>query len=118
MIKMFFITFFLAELVIAVAIIAKILHVDKYVNALDKEITDNQNKLRFGFIDLRMLFEDFGDGIIEFKKVIQQKREEYFFRFLKTSFVYGSILFLKGNFRKAIMTYQLGKEIYEGLQEA
>lgn len=118
MIKMFFITFFLAELVIAVAIIARILQVDKYVNALDKKLTANQNKLRFGFIDLRVVFEDFAEGVGELKDAIQRKREEYLFSFLKTSFVYGSLLFLKGNFRKAILTYQLGKEIYEGLQES
>lgn len=118
MVKIFFITFFIAELVIALAIISKILSADRYVRELDGELLLGRNKLKIGFDDFRLLLSDFTAGLGLLKDTIKRKHDEYLFSLLKNTFVYSGIIFSRGKLRKAILTYQLGKEIYEGLKES
>lgn len=118
MIKIFFITFFTAELIIAMAIILKIYQLDKAVNHWNKLIFVNKTKIRIGFMDLRFLIEEFNNSFVRFKEFIKQKKEEYLFKSLKTGIIYGSIFLLKGKYKKSILAYQVIKEIYEGFLAA
>lgn len=118
MVKIFFITFFIAELIIALAIISKILRADRYVREFDCELLLGRSKLKIGFADFRLLLSDFTTGLTLLKETVKRKHDEYLFGLLKNTFVYSGIIFSKGKLRKAILTYQLGKEIYEGLIEA
>jgi len=118
MIKIFFATFFIAELIIALAIILKIHTFNKCVNNWNNAVLANQDKIRVGLCDFRQLMEDFSGGILWIKGLIRRKREEYIIRVLKNTLIYGGFFLLKGKYKKRILAYQLIKEIYEGLQEA
>ena len=118
MIKIFFVTFFTAELIIAMAVILRIYKLDKAVNNWNNLILANQNKIKAGFMDFRFLLEEFNNSFIQFKEFIRQKRQEYLLKSLKTSIIYGSIFLLKGKYKKSVLAYQVIKEIYEGFLEA
>lgn len=118
MVKIFFATFFIAELIIALAVISKIYQLDRSVNKWNTLVLSNQNMIRVGLSDLRSFLEDFATDMLSLKQLIAQKRQEYAFKFLKTSVTYFVIFMLRGKYKKAILSFQLVKEIYEGLVEA
>jgi len=118
MLKIFFITFFIAELIIAIAVILKIHSFDKCVNKLNNLVVGNQNKIRIGFLDIRLLLEDFSNTIVKVKALIADKRREYLAKVIETTLIYTSFFFLKGKYKKAILACQIAKEIFEGIQEA
>ena len=118
MIKIFFATFFIAELIIAIAVILKICQFNKCVNACNNRVLANQQKIKDCFTELRLLMKYFTNNILKVKEIIRLKRQEYLSRIIETSIMYGSILLLKGKYKKTILAYQLIKEIYEGIQDA
>lgn len=118
MIKIFFITFFIAELIIALTLISKIYKLDKCVNSLNNLVLANQEQVRTLFVDFRLLFEYFNKSINKIKAIIVQKREEYILKAMKTALIYGGFFLLKGKYKKTILAYQVIKEFYEGFQEA
>ena len=118
MIKIFFVTFFIAELIIALTVIIKICQLDRCVNTFNALVLANQSTIRTAFIDFHLLIEDFNNGLAELKNFIVKKREEYLINTLKTSLIYGSIFLLKGKYKKSVFAFQLVKEIYEGILEA
>lgn len=117
MLKLFFIIFFIAELIIALSLIINIYKFDKRVRKLNEIVLESRGKINIAFVDLRSILEEFTCGLAKLKEIIKQKKEEYLFRIIKTSLVYGSIFVLRGNFKKAVLAYQLAKEIYTGFQE-
>lgn len=118
MLKIFFATFFIAELIIATAVISKIYKLDKCVNNWNNIILANQDNIRIGLVDIRLWLEEFSQKILELKDFIKRKREEYFIKTLKTSLIYSSFFLLRGKYQKTILAYQVIKEIYEGFIEA
>ncbi|MFA7658180.1 MAG: hypothetical protein WCY19_01970 [Candidatus Gastranaerophilaceae bacterium] len=116
--KIFFVTFFIAELIIVMAIILKICQFDKCVNNWNKLVLRNQAKISVGLVDFRLLLEEFTKNLFEISQVILKKRREYTFKFLKTSVIYGSLFFLKGKYKKSLLAYQMVKEVYEGIKES
>lgn len=118
MIKIFFITFFIAELIIALAIIIKIHEFNRDVNCLNDIISENKYKIKFQMREFKVLMQDFADIIYEFKKILRQKREEYLFQTTKTILMYASILLLKGKYKKTVLAYQFFSEVYEGMIES
>lgn len=117
MIKIFFIIVFISELIISLSITIKLLQWDKKVNKLNKMVLNNQNLIQNLFIDFRGILGGFTCEFTNLKQILAQKKQEYLFNFIKTSFVYSFILFSKGKVKHMILAYQLGKEIYEGLLE-
>lgn len=117
MYKLFFATFFIAELIIALAIINKLHKTDKCVNALNETVCENKEKIRSNFEDIRMLIGTFNEQFARFKELIKQKRHEYLYTILKTVVAYCGIFLLKGKYKKAILAYQLATEIYESFIE-
>jgi len=117
MIKIFFATFFIAELIIAIAVIVKIRQLDKCVNSLNHLISINQPKLRTVLKDFKWAVVEFINDFKKIRVLIQQKKEEYLLRILKTSLIYGCIFLMKGKYKKSIMAYQFISEIYSGLSE-
>lgn len=118
MIKLFFITFFIAELIIAMAVIIKIYQFNKYVNDLNSIVLSSQEPLRTLFVDFRVLFEYFNINFNKLRELITQKREEYILKVLKTTIFYTVFFFLKGKYKKAILAYQVFKEIFDGIKES
>ena len=118
MIKIFFITFFIAELIIAFAVILKLYKLDRCVVALNEAVLHYQPKIRFGLIELREIIITFRKNINLCIGLIKRKRQEYVFTALKTSLIYLSIFLLKGKYKKTVFAYQLLSEIYEGIKEA
>lgn len=117
MYKLFFATFFIAELIIALAIINKLHKTDKCVIALNETVCANKEKIRSSFEDIRILIETFNKQFTIFKELIKQKRHEYLYAILKTVVVYCGIFLLKGKYKKAVLAYQLATEIYESFIE-
>ena len=118
MLKIFFIIFFLAELIIAFAVVLKLYQFDKCVNNLNKLVLLNQNKIDSWLEDFGILLRTFTKNLLEIKLVLIRKRDEYMLNFLKTSFIYSALFLLKGKYKKSVLTFQLVKEIYEGITEA
>ena len=92
-----------------------IFHKAKYVYRI--LISMNKYKIRTGFIDLRLILEDFCSEVVRINNIIRQKRHEYLYMFLKTVIVYFGIFIVRGKYKKAIIAYQLAREIYEGFAE-
>lgn len=118
MIKFFIILIFLAEVVLALAVIAKIVQADKFVVSFDKLISSKKGLISPVFISVREFLDELYIGVTEFTNLIKQKRQDYIFAFSKTMLSYSLILLLRGKYRKMFLTYQLAKEIYEGCLEA
>lgn len=118
MIKIFFATFFIAELIIATAIILKIYQFNNYINQCNTLVLANQGKIQEYFAIFRLLIKYFANNLIKINEIIKLKRQEYLLKFIETSVMYGGILLLKGKYKKTVLAYQLIKEIYEGFQES
>lgn len=118
MIKLFFATFFIAELIIAISLIFKIYQFNKRVNILNSKIKNNKYKIEIYLSDFRIFLEAFEEKIAEYKKLIREKRDEYSFKIIKTLLIYMSIFFLKGKYKKSVIVYQFLCEVYDGIQEA
>lgn len=117
MIKLFFITFFIAELIIAISLILKIYNFDKCIRKLNDLILLNKNNIKSNFSDLHILMEEFAKSVIDVKTFIAEKRKEYTLNLIQTTLTYLGIFTLRGKYKKAILTYQLAKEFYEGFSE-
>lgn len=118
MLKIFFITFFLAELIIAFAIIIKIYQFDKVINSLNSVIMKNQYKIHDVLEDFRIFLQDCIKSLLEIKLILIKKRDEYMLNLMKTSLIYLSLFVLKGKYKKSVLAFQMAKEIYEGIAEA
>lgn len=117
MIKLFFITFFIAELIIALAVILSIYKFNKRVNELNKAICASKSLIGEIIADIRELIMAFNDKFQEVKDLIKRKKEEYILNTAKNVLIYTSILFLRGKYKKTVLAYQLASEIYDGLKE-
>lgn len=115
--KLFFATFFIAELIIAFTIIFKIRQLNKAVNKLNQTVSKNKYKIAATIEDFRYLCFDINRKIKETKEYFHQKRNEYLIKASKTILIYLGILFFKGKYRRTILAYQLIKEIYAGIYE-
>lgn len=118
MFKIFFTVFFMAELVIAVSIIIKICEYNRRIKNWNNSLLENKYQIKNGMVNLCVFLRDFSDNIFKIKKALKLKRNEYLINFLKTIVAYFGIFILPGKYKKAILTYQLVKEIYEGVLEA
>ncbi len=118
MIKMFFLTFFVAELIIALALIIKIRSADKFVLKLNKQLSYSKGLILPCFSDIRTYILDISSDINDFKLFVLKKRDEYTLNFAKTLLSYSLIFALKGKYKKTFIAYQLAKEIYEGCLES
>lgn len=118
MIKLFFATFFIAELIIAAAIILKIHKLNKAVNVLNSAVLESQSKLKVVFFDLRFLLEEFNSVIYNLRTYIQEKKEEYLLKALKNMIIWVGFLSLKGKYKKMVIACQFLKDVYEGIAEA
>ena len=117
MIKLFFLTFFIAELIIASTVIFKIYRLGKCVNALNDSVCANKIKIKTAISDVRFLIEECIDFFNETKELIRRKKEEYLIKTAKNMLIYLGILMLKGKYKKTVFVYQLASEIYEGFSE-
>lgn len=117
MIKLFFLTFFIAELIIAFTVILKIYRLDKCVNALSAAVRANKFKIKTAISDVRFLIEDFTVMFNETKELIRRTKEAYMIKTAKNILVYVGILMLKGKYKKTALVYQLASEIYDGFVE-
>lgn len=121
MIKIFFITFFISELIIALSVIFKIYEFDRCVNNYNSLIESNKDEIKNLLVDIRELLLSFTYGVERIKLIIKLKKQEYFFKILKDSLLYGGIFLLRGKwskYRNAFFSYQIIKDLYEGYKEA
>lgn len=117
MIKLFFITFFAAELIIAFTVIFKIYRLDKCVNELNKTICGDKDKIKSILVEIRSAISEFREKFEQMQELIRRKKEEYLLNTTKTLLIYLSLFFLKGRYKKAVLAYQLISEIYEAFDE-
>jgi hypothetical protein len=117
MIKIFFTTFFFAELIITLFIISKIYQVNKYANKLNKIILKNQIQTKLNFLKLRAVFLKSSKKVQKIKKNIKEKSQEYSLYIFKTLFTYLAILLIKGKYKKTLLVYQFIKEVSEIMLE-
>lgn len=109
--------FFLAELMLALVAILSLCRYNRAVLKLNNLVCVKQPSIKFLFMDLRAIFEDFVTSIENLKKIVKEKKTEYLYNIIKTSAVYLSIFSLKGKYKKVAIGIQLAKEIYEAINE-
>lgn len=117
MIKLFFLTFFMAELIIASAIILKIHKINRKVNRLNQFFEGSKNDIIELFVDVRFLLKTFNDGVEQIRQYVQQKKQEYIIRITKKMVIFFGFLSLNNKYKKIILAYELGKEIYQEFKE-
>lgn len=121
MVKLFFITFFIAELIIAFSIIFKLYQWDKSVNRLNHLIAKNKIRIKFLFTDIRFVIEEFNKNFINLRILIKDRQQKYIMWVLKNTLIYSSVFLLRGKwrkYRKIILSYQIIKEFLEGFISA
>ena len=118
MITAFITTFFIAELIIALAVISKIRQFNSCVNNWNASISVNKNRIGVAMTDFRMGLEGFSRTILKIKELIRKKRQDYLIKIIKTILIYGSFFTLKGKYKKTLLACQFIKEVYDGFQEA
>lgn len=118
MIKIFITTFFIAELIITFSLLFWIWKLDKAVNNINKNLSENKENLKNIFKELQDVFSKISLKIAEIKALIKHKKEEYILQTLKTTLIYSSLFFLRGRYQKTILAYQIIREIYDGFKEA
>lgn len=118
MLKIFFAVFFIAELIIVLTIIIKIHQFNKFVNDFNTLVLEHKVLLKDKFIDFRVNIHNFVNALNNITDMLNLKKREYLSRILETSITYAGILFLKGKYKKAVLAYQVIKEIYEVIDEA
>lgn len=109
--------FFIAELILAFVVILNLCKCNRVVNKLNNLISVKQPSIKFFFMDLRAVFEDFVTGIENLKKLVKEKKTEYLYNIIRTSAVYLAIFSLRGKYKKAAIGLQLAKEVYEAVSE-
>ena len=112
MIKIFFITFFISELIIASAITFCILKLDKKVLNLEKSIASQQNALRSFFFDIKKFFKNFNETVSNVKQIIKQKQQKIALDLLKQMAIFCGIILLKDKYRKKFLIFNLLLDIY------
>ncbi len=117
MIKLFFITFFIAELIIVTAIIIKIYKFNKQVVRLNKKILRIKENVKDIFIITREVLGFFNESIDKIKKYIKQKKDEYLIILSKKILLIIGFLSLKGKYKKMYFVYEFGKDIYRELKQ-
>lgn len=109
---------FVAELIIASAIILNIYKLDTKVLAfsvaVEKYRLNVKNDLRY----FRFIMRVTRNRMKKIKIAVKHKQEEYTLKVLKTMLIYISLFTLKGKYKKVLLGYQFGKEIIEAIQEA
>lgn len=118
MFKIFFTVFFISEIIIASAIISKLVYLRKRVNYFNDDVLSFQRNITPFFIDIRLFLEDIVQGISNIKNYIVKKRREYALKALNSAIVYLVLLLLKGKYKKTFLTFLLGKDILEGIFES
>ena len=118
MFKIFFIIIFIAELIIAVALIRKIWVFDKQVRAINDFLCVCKPDIESLLSSIRVLVAELFENIQEAKELIRQKKQEYIIKTVKNVIAYAAILFLRGKYKKPIIAYQFLSEIYEIIEEA
>lgn len=109
--------FFIAELILAFVVVLSLCKYNRAVIKLNNLILVKQPSIKFFFMDLRVVFEDFLTGIDNLKKIIKEKKTEYLYNIIRTSAVYIGIFSLRGKYKKAAIGLQLAKEVYEAVSE-
>lgn len=109
--------FFIAELIIAIITILNICKYNRAVVKLNNFISIKKPAVKYFFMDLRAVFEDFSTGIENIKKIIKEKKTEYLYNIIRTSAAYLAIFGLRGKYKKAAIGIQFAKEVYEAISE-
>lgn len=118
MIKIFIAVVFIAELIITMAIIKKIVVFNTKINVYNDLLLRNKNLIPLLMQDIRIFLTKFNELIARVQEYFRQKKEEYTLKFLKTILIYTGVFLLKGKYKKALLAYQVIMEAYEGFSEA
>lgn len=109
---------FLAEIVLALAVILNLYRLDRSVIKLSKQFLCANSLIKPIFFDIREFLAELTRDINEFAVILGKKRDEYFLKSAKTLLAYLLIFSLKGKYKKTFIACQFAKEIYEGCFEA
>lgn len=118
MINIFIAIIFMAELIIATALVLNIYRLNLRIIELNNSISTFKSTIKSDCRYFRYLLKVINSKIYKLSMLVKRKQEEYFFNMLKTTLIYTSLLALKGKYRKIVLGYQIGREIFEGIQEA
>ena len=98
---------FIAELIIAGAIVGLIVKIDRRVNCINNQLTSAMPLIESGLCTLH-------NGILNLKKtlynilcIIEKKKKTYTLKIVKTALLYLILVFCKNKYKKAAGIFQL-----------
>lgn len=115
---LFIATIFIAELIIALAIIHYIIKADKYVLELNDKVVDLQPVIHKTLVAVNEFVITFGEKMENLFEFVQKKRNQYISRITKTLILYLLLFVFKGRCKRAAMLCQglvLAKDYWDGL---
>lgn len=118
MINIFIAIIFIAELIIAFALVLNIYKLNLYVLELNNSVSTFKSTIKSDFRYFRFLLRLTNNKVRKFSTFVKRTQDEYILKVLKTTLIYTSLLALKGRYRRIVLGYQIGREIFEGIQEA
>lgn len=104
---LFIATIFIAELIIALALVLVIVSADKKVCELNNKLTSFRPILEDGLKTLKEVVSNLQDSIETFFGFIRKKRQQFTMKIIIAIVMYGSLFFFKGKYKKAASIFQL-----------
>ncbi|MBP7212323.1 hypothetical protein KBA27_05760 [bacterium] len=112
MIKIFIATFFIFEIIIAMAIIIKLYKFDKKVISLEKEVKSQREVLKALFLKLRETLVKANEKVLSVEKIARKKEREFRFGLIKQLIVFLGIFLLKDKYKKKILFLNIMIDVF------
>lgn len=112
MIKIFIATFFIFEIIIAMAIIIKLYKFDKKVISLEKEVKSRREVLKALFLKLRETLVKANEKVLSVEKIARKKEREFRFGLIKQLIVFLGIFLLKDKYKKKILFLNIMIDVF------
>lgn len=115
---LFIATIFIAELIIASALIGWILKADKFARNFNSKVDSFKPVLKEHLKSFKDSVYNLQNTVETFFNFIKKKRDQFIKKIFITIVMYGSLIFFKGRFKKAAAVFQtlvLVKDLFDEL---
>ena len=113
MIKIFISTFFILEVIVALAIIVELCKFDYKIVCLEKKFAAGQDSLKLAFLELRLAISRFNKTLNTIMSLISKKRKEIALGTTRQILIFLGIFFLKDKYKKRFLFLNIMLDVYE-----
>ena len=119
-VALWFFIVLIAELIIAVSIVSKIVDIDKKILVTNKNVTLSKINIITTIRDFRVILDDISEVFAGIFEYLERKRREYFYSTIKALSMMLLMFILKGKYKKMLLAYELisiGRETFMEIQK-